>query len=128
MNTRRQGRHRRLGPWLLLAAWLLVAGNASGWAQEQAQVPTSTETLQIMGKGGDYVIVGEERPMYVVDKVTVISNRYGGRIDLTRLQTPCVAEITYAWRYQGVDKSPVALEIKVKRLGPRASVGATRDR
>jgi hypothetical protein len=72
-----------------------------------------TETLQVMGKGIDYILIGEE-PMYVAPEITKITTRSGTAISLRRLRTPCLAEVTYARWMRGVEKLPVVLYLKVK--------------
>jgi hypothetical protein len=72
-----------------------------------------TETLQVMGKGTDYILIGEE-PLYVAPEITKITTRSGTAISLKRLRTPCLAEVTYTRWMKGVDKLPVVLYLKVK--------------
>jgi hypothetical protein len=78
-----------------------------------------TETLRIMGKASDHIVVGEQH-LYVVPEITKITGRYGTEIELRRLRTPCLAEVTYSRWYQGV-KLPVVLHLKVKKVYPGAS-------
>ena len=97
----------------------LVAGQAiiigfPGHAQPQKRSGmVMTETLQVMGKGTDYILIGEE-PLYVTPEITKITTRSGTAISLQRLRTPCLAEVTYARWMKGVDKLPVVLYLKVK--------------
>ena len=97
----------------------LVAGQAiiigfPGHAQPQKRSGmVMTETLQVMGKGTDYILIGEE-PLYVAPEITKITTRSGTAISLQRLSTPCLAEVTYARWMKGVDKLPVVLYLKVK--------------
>ena len=97
----------------------LVAGQAiiigfPGHAQPQKRSGmVMTETLQVMGKGTDYILIGEE-PLYVAPEITKITTRSGTAISLQRLRTPCLAEVTYARWMKGVDKLPVVLYLKVK--------------
>jgi len=97
----------------------LVAGQAiiigfPGHAQPQKRSGmVMTETLQVMGKGTDYILVGEE-PLYVTPEITKITTRSGTAISLKRLRTPCLAEVTYARWMKGVEKLPVVLYLKVK--------------
>ena len=81
-----------------------------------------TETLRIMGKASDHIVVGEQH-LYVVPEITKITSRYGTEIELRRLRTPCLAEVTYSWWYKGkgVKKLPVVLHLKVKKVYPGAS-------
>jgi hypothetical protein len=79
-----------------------------------------TETLRVMGKGGDHIVVGEQH-LYVVPEITKITSRYGTDIELRRLRTPCLAEVTYSRWYKGVKKLPVVLHLKVKKVYPGAS-------
>ena len=74
-----------------------------------------TETLQVMGKGVDYIVIGEE-PLYVAPEVTKITDRYGATISLEKLRTPCLAEVTYARWMNGVEKLPVVVQLKVKKV------------
>jgi len=97
----------------------LVAGQAiiigfPGHAQPQKRSGmVMTETLQVMGKGTDYILIGEE-PLYVAPEITKITSRSGTAISLKRLRTPCLAEVTYARWMKGVEKLPVVLYLKVK--------------
>ena len=79
-----------------------------------------TETLRVMGKGVDHIVIGEQ-PLYVVPEITKITSRYGTDIELRRLRTPCLAEVTYSRWYKGVKKLPVVLHLKVKKVYPGAS-------
>ena len=79
-----------------------------------------TETFRIMGKGSDHIVVGEQH-LYVVPEITKITSRYGTDIELRRLRTPCLAEVTFSWSYKGVKKLPVVLHLKVKKVYPGAS-------
>ena len=86
----------------------------AGQAQPQKRSGmVMTETLQVMGKGTDYILIGEEQ-LYVAPEITKITTRSGTTISLKRLRTPCLAEVTYTWRMKGVDKLPVVLYLKVK--------------
>jgi hypothetical protein len=79
-----------------------------------------TETLRVMGKGGDHIVVGEQH-LYVVPEITKITSRYGTDIELRRLRTPCLAEVTYSRWYKGAEKRPVLLRLEVKKVYPGAS-------
>jgi hypothetical protein len=79
-----------------------------------------TETLRVMGKGVDHIVIGEQ-PLYVVPEITKITSSYGTIIELSRLRTPCLAEVTYARWWKGTDKLPVVLHLKVKRVYRGAS-------
>ena len=46
-----------------------------------------TETLQVMGKGLDHIVIGEES-LYVAPGITKITSRNGTAIDLRNLRTP----------------------------------------
>ena len=78
-----------------------------------------TETFRIMGKGSDHIVVGEQH-LYVVPEITKITSRYGTDIELRRLRTPCLAEVTYSRWYKGV-KLPVVLKLKVTKVYAGAS-------
>lgn len=79
-----------------------------------------TETLRVMGKGVDHIVVGEQ-PLYVVPEITKITSSYGTAISLKSLRTPCLAEVTYTRWMKGVDKLPVVLYLKVKKVYRGAS-------
>ena len=79
-----------------------------------------TETFRVMGKGADHIVIGEQ-PLYVVPEITKITSRYGTAIELGRLRTPCLAEVTYARWWKGTDKLPVVLHLKVKKVYRGAS-------
>ncbi|UCE83703.1 MAG: hypothetical protein JSV47_04055 [Deltaproteobacteria bacterium] len=101
-------------------ALLLGVSQAMIGADSQAQSKKRsgyviTETLQVMGKGVDYIVIGEE-PLYVAPEVTKITDRYGAAISLEKLRTPCLAEVTYARWMQGVEKLPVVINLKVKKV------------
>ena len=85
-----------------------------------------TEILHIMGKGSDYIVVAEE-PLYIVPHITKITDRYGKTISLNRLRTPCLAEVTYAHWLKGVDKLPVVVYLKVKKVKLGASSTESRE-
>jgi hypothetical protein len=57
----------------------------------------------------------------VVPEITKITGRYGTEIELRRLRTPCLAEVTFSWSYKGVKKLPVVLNLQVKKVYPGAS-------
>ena len=102
------------GLTLLIGASQAIIGLAGqGQTQKRAGM-VMTETLQVMGKGLDYILIGE-MPLYVAPKITKITSRNGTAISLKRLRTPCLAEVTYASWLPGMDKHPVVLELKVKR-------------
>ena len=79
-----------------------------------------TETLRVMGKGVDHIVVGEQ-PLYVVPEITKITSSRGTAIDLGRLRTPCLAEVTYSRWLQGASKLPVVLHLRVKKVYRGAS-------
>ena len=105
---------------LFALALFLAVGQANFVVADQAQAKSQadtafTETLRVMGKGVDHIFVGEE-PLYVVPEITKITNRSGATIDLAKLRTPCLAEVTYARWMRGVDKLPVVIHLRVKRV------------
>jgi len=102
------------GLTLLLGASQAIIGFAGQGQPQKRAGMVMTETLQVMGKGPDYILVGETS-LYVAPKITKITSRNGTAISLKRLRTPCLAEVTYASWLPGVDKHPVVLELKVKR-------------
>lgn len=79
-----------------------------------------TETLRVMGKGVDHIVVGEQH-LYVVPEITKITSSYGTAMELGRLRTPCLAEVTYSRWFQGASKLPVVLHLKVKKVYRGAS-------
>jgi len=111
---------------VVLALIILLAGGAvkigfTGQRQPTNKEPPSfTETLRVMGKGVDHIVVGEQS-LYVVPEITKIIGVYGTAIDLARLKTPCLAEVTYVRWLGGVEKQPVVLRLKVKKVFRGAS-------
>jgi len=101
------------GLTLFLGAGQAIIGFAGQGQPLKRTGMVTTETLQIMGKGLDYILVGEE-PLYVAPEITKITSRDGTAISLKRLRTPCLAVVTYTRWMQGVEKLPVVLELKVK--------------
>ena len=79
-----------------------------------------TETLRVMGKGADHIVIGEQH-LYVMPEITKITSSYGTAIELGRLRTPCLAEVTYTRWLQGATKLPVVLHLKVKKVYRGAS-------
>jgi len=102
------------GLTLLLGAGQAIIGFAGQGQPRKRAGMVMTETLQVMGKGPDYILVGE-MSLYVAPEITKITSRNGTAISLKRLRTPCLAEVTYASWLPGVDKHPVVLELKVRR-------------
>jgi hypothetical protein len=68
-----------------------------------------------------------EQPLFIVPEVTKITNKYGTTISLGRLHTPCLAEVTYARWMKGVNKLPVVVQLKVKRVYPNATTTGSRE-
>jgi hypothetical protein len=101
------------GLTLVLGAGQAIIGFAGQGQPPRRAAMVETETLQIMGKGLDYILVGEE-PLYVAPEITKITSRSGTVISLKRLRTPCLAEVTYTRWMKGVAKLPVVLELKIK--------------
>ena len=85
-----------------------------------------TETLQVMGKGLDHIVIGEES-LYVAPGITKITSRNGTAIDLRNLRTPCLAEVTYTRWMKGVHKLPLVLELKVKSTKSGASSSESQE-
>ena len=79
-----------------------------------------TETLRVMGKGADHIVIGEQH-LYVMPEITKITSSYGTAIELGRLRTPCLAEVTYSRWLQGATNLPVVLHLKVKKVYRGAS-------
>ena len=92
-------------------AEIVVAGQPPAGKQGPEVV---TETLRIMGKGVDHIVIGEQ-PLYVVPEITKITSSRGTAIELDRLRTPCLAEVTYSRWFQGAKKLPVVLHLRVKK-------------
>ena len=117
---------------VVLALIILLAGGAvkigfTGQRQPTNKEPPSfTETLRVMGKGVDHIVVGEQ-PLYVVPEITKITGVYGTAIDLGRLKTPCLAEVTYVRWFKGVEKQPVVLHLRVKKVFRGASSENSRE-
>jgi len=104
-------------------AEIVVAGQTPTGKQGPEVV---TETLRVMGKGVDHIVIGEQ-PLYVVPEITKITSSHGTAIELRRLRTPCLAEVTYARWWKGTDKLPVVLHLKVKRVYRGASSDESRE-
>ncbi|MEJ2427661.1 MAG: hypothetical protein P8075_01850 [Deltaproteobacteria bacterium] len=105
---------------LFLGAGQAIIGFAGQGQPLRRSAMVTTETLHIMGKGLDYILVGEA-PLYVAPEITKITSRNGTAISLNRLRTPCLAEVTYTRWMKGVAKLPVVLDLKVKSTKPGAS-------
>ena len=74
-----------------------------------------TEVLRVLGKGADHIVVGEQR-LYVVPGISSLVSSYGTAIELSRLRTPCLAEVSYVGWIKGIDKQPVVLHLEVKKV------------
>ncbi|MEJ2048130.1 MAG: hypothetical protein P8X92_10045, partial [Dehalococcoidia bacterium] len=110
---------------------LLIAGAVKTGLTGQGQLtnkepPAAIEILRVMGKGVDYIVVGEQ-PLYVVPEITKITGVYGTAIDLGRLKTPCLAEVTYVRWLEGVETHPVVLHLRVKKVFRGASSENSRE-
>jgi len=110
---------------VIILSLLLIAGQAEivlpGQPPAGKQGPeVVTETFRVMGKGVDYIVIGEQ-PLYVVPEITKITSSSGTAIELGRLRTPCLAEVTYSRWLQGAEKLPVVLHLKVKKVYRGAS-------
>ncbi len=103
------------GLTLFLGAGQAIIGFAGQGQPQKRSGMVMTETLQVMGKGVDYIVIGEE-PLYVAPEVTKITDRNGAAISLEKLRTPCLAEVTYARWMKGVEKLPVVVQLKVKKV------------
>lgn len=101
------------GLTLLLGAGQAIIGFAGQGQPQKRSGMVMTETLQVMGKGIDFILIGEE-PLYVAPEITKITTRSGTAISLQRLRTPCLAEVTYARWMKGVEKLPIVLYLKVR--------------
>ena len=98
-------------------AEIVLAGQSPAGKQGPEVV---TETLRVMGKGVDYIVIGEQ-PLYVVPEITKITSSHGTAIELGRLRTPCLAEVTYSRWFRGAKQLPVVLHLKVKKVYRGAS-------
>ena len=99
-------------------AEIVVAGQSPPARKQGPEVVT--ETLRVMGKGVDHIVIGEQ-PLYVVPEITKITSSHGTAIELGRLRTPCLAEVTYSRWFQGAKQLPVVLHLKVKKVYRGAS-------
>ena len=111
---------------IFVSVLLFTAGQVQTGLTGQKQQPKQedlgvTQTLRIMGKGADHIVVGEE-PLYVMPKISIITDINGRTIRLARLRTPCLAEVNYARWMKGVKKLPVVLHLKVTKVYRGASV------
>ena len=110
---------------VIILSLLLILGQAeillAGQPLARKQGPeVVTETFRIMGKGSDHIVVGEQH-LFVVPEITKITSAYGTTIELRKLRTPCLAEVSYSRWYRGVEKRPVVLQVKVKKVYRGAS-------
>ena len=121
---------RKLSVVLALTIVLIAGVVKIGYtAQEyltKKEPPAVTEILRVMGKGVDHIVVGEQ-PLYVVPEITKITGVYGTAIDLGRLKTPWLAEVTYVRWFKGVEKQPVVLHLRVKKVFRGASSENSRE-
>ena len=111
---------------LLLTAGQVQTGLTGQKQQPQQEDPGITQTLRIMGKGADYIVVGE-KPLYVMPKISTITDINGSTIRLGRLRTPCLAEVNYTHWMKGVKKLPVVLHLKVTKVYRGASAVEPRE-
>ena len=110
---------------IFVVALLFAVGQGQTGLAGQKQQPKQedlgvTQTLRIMGKGADHIVVGE-KPLYVLPEISKITDMNGSTIRLARLLTPCLAEVNYARWMRGVKKLPVVLHLKVKKVYRGAS-------
>ena len=110
---------------------LLVGGQVEMGLTDRGQIlkkepPKMTEIFRVMGKGVDYIVVGEQS-LYVVPATTKITDLNGTAIDLARLRTPCLAEVTYLRYYKGLEQQPVVLYLRVKKYYRGASSKISRE-
>lgn len=120
--------------YLVIVAFsvLLLIGShervgSAGQARTQNSDPSSvTEVLRVLGKGTDHIVVGEQR-LYVIPGISSLVSTSGTSIELSRLRTPCLAEVSYVPAMKGVEKHPVVLHLKVKRVYSGASRQVARE-
>ena len=121
---------RKLSVVLALTVVLIVGVVKISYSGQEyltkKEPPAVTEILRVMGKGVDHIVVGEQ-PLYVVSEITKITGVYGTAIDLGRLKTPCLAEVTYVRWFKGVEKQPVVLHLRVKKVFRGASSENSRE-
>ena len=116
---------------ILIVALLFALGQGQTGLAGQKRQPKQedfgvTQTLRIMGKGADHIVVGE-KPLYVLPKISKITDLNGSTIRLARLRTPCLAEVNYARWIRGVKKLPVVLHLKVKKVYRGASAEESKE-
>jgi len=104
---------------------LLLSGQERIVSAGQARIQSKnssivTEVLRVSGKGADHIVVGEQR-LYVIPGISSLASSTGTAIELRRLRTPCLAEVSYVGWIKGVEKQPVVLHLKVKKVYPGAS-------
>ena len=111
---------------IFVVALLLAIGQGQIGLAGQKKQPKQedlgvTQTLRIMGKGADHIVVGE-KPLYVLPEISKITDLNGSVISLARLRTPCLAEVNYIRWMRGVKKLPVVLQLRVTKVYRGASV------
>ena len=116
---------------IFVVALLLAIGQGQIGLAGQKKQPKQedlgvTQTLRIMGKGADHIVVGE-KPLYVLPEISKITDLNGSVISLARLRTPCLAEVNYIRWMRGVKKLPVVLQLKVTKVYRGASVVESRE-
>lgn len=111
---------------LFLGTGQAIIGLAGQGELQNRSGMVMTETLQVMGKGLDHIVIGEES-LYVAPGITKITSRNGTAIDLRNLRTPCLAEVTYTRWMKGVHKLPLVLELKVKSTKSGASSSESQE-
>lgn len=105
---------------LLFTAGQVQTGLTGQKQQAEQEDLGVTQTLRIMGKGADHIVVGE-KPLYVLPEISKITDINGSTIKLARLRTPCLAEVNYARWVRGVKKLPVVLQLRVTKVYRGAS-------
>ena len=88
---------------ILVVALLFAVGQGQTGLAVQKQKPKQedlgvTQTLRIMGKGSDHIVVGE-KPLYVLPKISKITDRNGSTIRLGRLRTRLFPHPRCGWTY-----------------------------
>ena len=116
---------------IFVVALLLAIGQGQIGLAGQKKQPKQedlgvTQTLRIMGKGADHIVVGE-KPLYVLPEISKITDLNGSVISLARLRTPCLAEVNYIRWMRGVKKLPVVLQLRVTKVYRGASVVESRE-
>jgi hypothetical protein len=116
---------------ILVMTLILVTGSGEIGQTEQKEGADQeglgiTQTLRIMGKGTDHIVVGE-KPLYILPRISKITDISGRTVSLASLRVPCLAEVSYARWMRGVKQLPVVLNLKVKKVYRGSSAVESRE-